>query len=350
MATPKQQYPDHLNPFGSDDEDDENRGHQSSNQTTNTKQDDYPEYLSPFEDDTNFALESSIGIDDYDDSLNPFGDGESPKEVNNKESALDNSTALDVKGTSEPINGGNPFDEEEAIEEPGEIVTSNSLDHATSSLTKSYTPQPESLDPPPVPLPRTKSLLKKEKAQKIKQHQESKLVPSATDTNTTTNSLLSTTSSISSTSISTTAGVITTTKSSTDSFQRKKNKRNAPPVPINFKRQVSGSLDEIEKELNNLGDDLAKIEKEYNLCQDDLKESHQKDEVKFEKSHQEFSDLIRRRNSILRRQKELMYRKRELKLDQIHSDIEYELRMIGNKQCKYIWFVDNSLTRNYLYR
>lgn len=30
-----------------------------------------------------------------------------------------------------------------------------------------------------------------------------------------------------------------------------------------------------------------------------------------------------------------MYRKREHILDQSHSDIEYELRMIGNKQCKY---------------
>lgn len=332
MAALNQHYPDYLNPFGSDD--DEALDNQAKSQTANTKPDDYPEYLSPFEDDTNAALESSTAIDDYDDSLNPFGDEDNLDGVGIKEITPENSNE-DIRGTSDPPCDGNPFDVEETTEQRDDIGA-NSLDNTASSLSKYHTPQPESLEPPPVPLPRTKSLLKKEKAQKNKQTQDPKLAVSA-DSNNTTISMLSTTSSTSSSSITTTTGLTATTNvttGATDSFHRKKNKRNAPPVPINFKRQVSGSLDAIEEELNNIGDDLAQIEKEYSLFQDDLKATHQVDEVKFAKSHLEFSNLIRRKNSIMRRQKELMYQKRELKLDQIHSDIEYELRMIGNKQCK----------------
>lgn len=332
MAALNQQYPDYLNPFGSDD--DEAPDNQTKSQTANTKPDDYPEYLSPFEDETNAALESSAAIDDYDDSLNPFGDEDNPEGTSNEEIVTGSSTS-DIKRTSDPPCDGNPFDVEETTEQRDDIGA-NSLDNNSSSLTKYHTPQPESLEPPPVPLPRTKSLLKKEKAQRNKQNQDPKLALPA-DSNHTTTSMLSTTSSTSSSSITTTTGssaATNVTTGATDSFQRKKNKRNAPPVPINFKRQVSGSLDAIEEELNNIGDNLAQIEKEYSLCQDDLKANHQVDEVKFAKSHLEFSDLIRRKNSIMRRQKELMYKKRELKLDQIHSDIEYELRMIGNKQCK----------------
>lgn len=328
MAALNQNYPDYLNPFGSDD--DEGLDDQSKKHSKSIKHDDYPEYLSPFDDDTN-ALESTTLKDDYDDSLNPFGNEENTVEIEDQHVSSKNSTISDIKATADLSCDGNPFNEEEIAEQRDEINT-NSLDNTASLITKSYTPQPESLEPPPVPLPRTKSLLKKEKAQRIKQQGDFKLAPSA-DPNNTTTSLLSTTSSTSSSSIITTTGATTTT-TVTDSFKRNKNKRNAPPVPINFKRQVSGSLDAIEEELNNIGDNLAKLEEEYNQCQDNLKAAHQIDEIKFAKSHLEFGDLIRKRNTIMRRQKELMYKKRELKLDQNYSDIEYELRMIGNKQCK----------------
>lgn len=333
MAVPNQLYPEDLNPFGSDDEESSNSN--PKKQPPQTKQDDYPEYLSPFEEETNTALESSIAIDDYDDSLNPFGDEEDTSKIDDTHSVKGNSTTSNKKEI--PCSDTNPFDEEE-VSEQRDGLGSNPRDDVVDLQAKSFTPQPESLDPPPVPLPRTKSLLKKEKAQKIKQQQDPKPVL-AEDANNVTTSILSTTSSNSSSSITTTTttGSNLTTSVTTvnrDSFQRRKNKRNAPPVPINFKRQVFGSLDAIEEELNGIGDDLAEIEKEYNICQNELMAAHQVDDVKFANSRREFGDLIIRKNSIVRRQKELMYKKRELKLDQIHSDIEYELRMIGNKQCK----------------
>lgn len=257
------QYPDDLNPFGSDDEGDNHKSVQA------VKIDGYPDHLSPFGDDEDEEQGQSTTADNYDNSLNPFSEEDTPPT------------------------------------------------------------QPESLEPPPVPLPRTKSLLKKGLAMKNQQqgssgnhspqpHQESDQMSS-----------LPSLSSISSSSLPTTTSV------NPPPFQRKKNKRNAPPVPINFKRQVLGSLGEIEEELNDIGDKLALLESESNSCQETLKSTHEVDEEQFGRTRARFVEVIKRRNSIVRRQKELMYRKKELKLDQIHSDIEYELRMIGNKQRKF---------------
>lgn len=286
MASPdQQQYPDNLNPFGSDEEiekEADSSHEQGTRQNSNTflqapkiNIDEYPDHLSPFGDDDD---NGAIAEDDYDDSLNPFGEEESEKNPQDE---------------TKQSGAGNPF--EEAEERHEEHVESKSLD--------------QSLPPPPVPLPRTKSLLKKEQAQKNRQSQL-----------------------LADQSASTAANSLDAKSDNTNSFQRKKNKRNAPPVPVNYKRQVSGSLDAIEEELNDIGDKLAIIEKESNLCQENLKATHKVDEAQFKNNRSDFLNLIKRKNSIVRRQKELMYRKRELKLDQIHSDIEYELRMIGNKQ------------------
>lgn len=340
MASAKQpnQYPDYLNPFGSDvDEDEQQYPLPISKQLVASQRDpvlkieDYPEYLSPFDDDsnTNGAAGPTNVEEDYDDSLNPFGDEDDqlPAQSTNG----DGSTS---KANS--ISQGNPFEEDEDEQEKDEqldkvSLKQSSLDTATtnsiSSPATSIPPhQPDSLEPP-VPLPRTKSLLKKEQAQRNRQYQQKQ--------EETANDLVQTTSVQSNDLSSSSSNTTTTITTSTESFQRKKNKRNAPPVPINFKRQVSGSLDAIEEELNEIGDKMAIIEKESNQCQKDLLAAHQVDEAQFAISRSNFIELIKRRNSVVRRQKELMYRKRELKLDQIHSDIEYELRMIGNKQCKY---------------
>lgn len=256
-----QQYPDYLNPFGSDEEIDSNR----QQSAPKSQQDDYPDHLSPFgEGEIEETVQPVSVINEYDDSLNPFGSDEDER-------------------------------------------------------------PPVSLEPPPVPLPRTKSLLKKEQALRARQQQQNLV----TEANNSTPKLSDVPAN--SSSPSTTTDTVTNDIGATGSFQRKKNKRNAPPVPINFKRQVLGSLDAIEEELNEIGDKLAIIDKESNLCQQSLEEK-QMDESNLNTSRSKLIELIKRKNSIVKRQKELMYRKRELKLDQIHSDIEYELRMIGNKQ------------------
>lgn len=359
MALNDQNYPGFLNPFGSDEEEEEQQQKEGKGkcnnqrlskvqQSNNTKNhDDYPEYLSPFGEDEN-GLSEGATVEDYDNSLNPFGEEETLEEEERENVGPISSENIHIPTNDdslEPRGAGNPFEEDDCdvdkqkLEQNDDVETRLEDDNVLKSMpaklsdlkSKAPPPQQDSLEQPPVPLPRTKSLLKKEQAQKNRQQQ----LITDSNQNSTTNSILSTTSSTSSSSITTTLTSTTTTSgasTTSGSFQRKNHKRNAPPVPINFKRQVSGSLNEIECELNEIGDNLAIIEKESIQCQSDLKATFQVDERKFETTRSHFEELIKRKNSIVRRQKELMYRKRELKLDQIHSDIEYELRMIGNKQ------------------
>jgi len=314
-------YPDDLNPFGTDEEDESTNDKIDSTKSTKGLRDEYPNYLSPFEEDDN---QHGPGLDDYDDSLNPFGDDEA-KTSDSRAQAIAGTDSSSVIGRHRGVvddnyDGKNPFEESDpAIQ--NDISKSRELD-TNNLVSQSINQQPASLEPPPVPLPRTKSLLKKGQAQRgIQQKDQGQG-----------SSLHFTTSSTSSSSLTTASGV--NIPNTSVSLQKKTNKRNAPPVPIYFKRQVSGSLDDIEIELNEIGDRLAIIDEESNSCLEALKATDHSNEVELSEKRERFIQLVKQKNTIVRRQKELMYKKRELKLDRIHSDIEYELRMIGNKQCK----------------
>lgn len=336
MGDDSVKYPGYLNPFDDDE-----------GETNTTTHDDYPNHLDPFRDDDSNQEESihlknvSIPVDDYDDSLNPFGDEENVDK--DQETSKKHESESDVVGDSHPMNvkEDNPFgdDSNNPIESPSEpskpvegheCSTNDETDTANKISSTPHQQQLESLEPPK-PLPRTKSLLKKELAfkrsqQEQRDHQQPSSI-TATDSN---HQLDDNSASLNPTSITS-----STSTTSIGSFQRKKNKRVAPPVPVNFKRQVSGSLDAIEEELNGIGDQLAIIDRESNICQETLRVPDATEQSELSETKAKFIELIKRKNSIIRRQKELMYRKRELKLDQIHSDIEYELRMIGNKQSEY---------------
>lgn len=333
------QYPDHLNPFGSDEEDEDN--HISTIQAPTV--DEYPDHLDPFQDaeDKTCDLDASRQpADTYDDSLNPFGDEVDEKDQNVQQVPDHNVDTITERTKESSINSSptaaNPFDESEDDEhEKREDVVNNSTSNSSSRLENGTAESvPQDLLEPPKPLPRTKSLLKKELILKNQQRQQmhTQIIQNSPEQINSFSSAASTTSSSSTTTINTNNPSANAT---VGSFQRRKNKRNAPPVPVNFKRQVSGSFSAIENELENIGDMLAIIEKESYLCQEDLKASYNTNMTQFATSQAKLIELIKRRGSIVRRQRELMYRKRELNLDQLHSDIEYELRMIGNKQRKF---------------
>lgn len=323
MVSRNEFYPDHLNPFG--DEEDEPEIEVISKESTAQKskhQDDYPDYLSPFgEEDENTTEPSVINLttDDYDDSLNPFGcdtDEELPSE---KPKELSNHVDLNGKNV---IQQKNDLTRDEKPPTPTDTTSIGK----TESITNLPDTQPIASDCPPKPLPRTKSLLKKELAQKSKQSvASSQTLKIATSGN----------SDMSSKSSDIPRCEKQERKSMTIAFQRKKNKRNAPPVPINFKRQVFGSINEIESELVDIDEQLKAIEDRFKLCKITMEESKDIDPDVYSKSESDMKEILDKKNSISERQKQLNYRKRELVLDQIHSDIEYELRMIGNKQCKY---------------
>lgn len=350
----EQEYPDYLSPFGDDD-----KGPEAETSATN-KVDDYDDSLNPFgeeeEEGQNATAAITTSQEDFHDKSNPFneddnedgiedqnkvkeediaqinvqvvvnGDFESDEKKDDREEDKDkfeeeskySDTEQDKRSQSQkhPVASDNEaspsttptpslLDNQHKIQASNSVTTKQNLSHHTESL---------ELPPPPVPLPRTKSLLKKEQRnQRILQQQS-------------TESSFANNRQLSSSNLS------TSSMNDTSLSRPERKKRIAPPVPVNYKRQVSGSLEDIEVELNDIGDKLAAIDKESTICEESLKETYQRDEIQFARSKAKYIELIKRRNSISRRQKELMYRKRELKLDQIHSDIEYELRMIGNKQ------------------
>lgn len=332
-----QQYPVHLNPFGSD----ENDNTQSLSQVPSANE--YPDHLDPFldsQDQTSDLNVSGLKTDTYDDSLNPFGSEEDERTsdgANSPKSPIDIQVD-EAQSRSSNLSPavGNPFgDSEDEQKKDQPTSKADSVSNNALSLTEDGSSEPisQELSEPPKPLPRTKSLLKKELIMKNKQRQQQLQLQAEQISADQVTSFSSAASSTSSSSIANTNN--SNLNATVGSFQRRKNKRNAPPVPVNFKRQVSGSFSAIEEELDNIGDMLAIIEKEANLCQEDLKASYNTDMSQFATSQAKLIELIKRKNSIVRRQRELMYRKRELNLDQLHSDIEYELRMIGNKQRKY---------------
>lgn len=313
MPLKKENYPDYLNPFGSDDD--------NEFEKPDDQPDEYPQYLSPFGD------EETECKDEYDESLNPFGSEDGG--TDQAKLTTDPNEAKDDQTESQNVEAQARDDQVE--EEQSQVETQ------PNQIKVKEEPEQEqrlSLESPPIPLPRTKSLLKKELALKNKQANQPGLGSSNDLSRQGSNE-----SSCKSTSI--TSDNLTVTKpdippppppNPPNTFQRNKLKRNAPPVPVNFKRQVCGSLEEIEKELNEIGDSLQDIEKEFLACQQAVISNYNVDDAQFISARGKLIDMIKRKSSIVRHQKELMYRKRELKLDQIHSDIEYELRMIGNKQ------------------
>lgn len=114
------QYPDDLNPFGSDEEEEsqQEQPQQPLGGQPTAEIDKYPDHLSPFADEEEENNTQNHSNDDnYDNSLNPFAEE----------------------------------DEESTRSSP-------------------IPPQPEPVEAPPVPLPRTKSLLKKELALRNKQN------------------------------------------------------------------------------------------------------------------------------------------------------------------------------------
>lgn len=308
MAPSGAKYPQHLNPFGDEDEEEVNNKIVSNPKALTS--DEYPADLDPFGED-------GPHVEDYDDSLNPFGDETTASDVKRQ----NDSELVDEEASS------NPFADD--IEKELDKQLNNEKTNANVNLQSDIATNFDSLEPPK-PLPRTKSLLKKEqhrrRLQELQQQTENTNIEENTPQSASTSDLQVDVKNLSSETIDGNKTI------SLGTSQARKQKRLAPPVPVNFKRQVIGSLDAIEEELNDIGDKLAIIDKESAICQEILVAPNE--DINPDTTRSKFIELIKRRNTFVRRQKELMYTKRELKLDQLHSDIEYELRMIGNKQRK----------------
>nr|XP_027203712.1 MICAL-like protein 1 [Dermatophagoides pteronyssinus] len=119
----------------------------------------------------------------------------------------------------------------------------------------------------------------------------------------------------------------------------KNKKRPAPPRPA-YKRELKQStIEDMDKELNDIGDQLPIVEKErfelekWLLLLNEEKESEpQQQPEEREQKLERFLELAREKCKLCRKQKELMYMKREHKLEEIQLELEYQLRIIMSKQ------------------
>lgn len=189
------QYPDDLNPFGSDDEDDGGGDQIKKKDSPDNSNDEYPDYLSPFGDDDEIDdAEDNSDIaaiaDDYDNSLNPFCDvGEDEENGEVKLEGEDRSietTDIDSMADQiqrQAIDDDEEFGDKEAINKKQQAQDDTTMqlnnDNQLPSLPPKLPSQPPNCDKnqlnsldddqPPKPLPRTKKLLRKEQAQKGQQ-------------------------------------------------------------------------------------------------------------------------------------------------------------------------------------
>ncbi|KAH7639526.1 cell surface glycoprotein 1-like [Dermatophagoides farinae] len=362
-------YPDDLNPFGDDDDDDD----------TNVVEIHEPS-----------GLKTVIKIEHYPADLNPFGDDIDSCKV---EISKQNSSSL------------NPFGSDDEDEEP--IVKSKILNHHSpeqrrSSLKPSPTPTSKRKKRP-APLPPSSLSNKSNQSldqismatdKPITQSESSQMYDSFISNASSSNVDFDTGSNVSfgsrhsihsdtrtptpvprrskihsnhqdddsqKSSISSTNNILidscgtaaTGNGDSTNSVQAqlkaiKNKKRPAPPRPA-FKRELKTSTEDMDKELNEIGDQLPVIEMERAQLEQWLLESLKTEEpqqqqqqqdpmdknakiIEYDQKLERFLELAREKCKLCRKQKELMYMKRELKLEETQLELEYQLRVIMSKQ------------------
>ena len=122
-------------------------------------------------------------------------------------------------------------------------------------------------------------------------------------------------------------------------------KRPAPAPPQAIRRTVCGSLQQIQFDLNQIGDRLAVIQSRINDLEKVFakeKESHSCDKqgqdvgqgirisgpVDQTSLISEYLELTRETCTLARKQEELMYQRTEHKLEQEHADLEFQIREI----------------------
>ncbi|KAI1289777.1 MICAL-like protein 2 [Halotydeus destructor] len=105
-------------------------------------------------------------------------------------------------------------------------------------------------------------------------------------------------------------------------------KRPAPAPPQATRRKVYGSVETIQVDLNEIGDKLAEIQVHVKHLEEAFQSSKDANQAELIFNYLE---MARQTCSLARKQEELMYRKREYKLEEEHADIEFQIREIDLK-------------------
>ena len=132
--------------------------------------------------------------------------------------------------------------------------------------------------------------------------------------------------------------VVAAESESTPSPMQRRKKRPAPAPPTAVRRTVCGSLQQIQFDLNAIGDRLAVIQERVSHLEGELTRHTSRvngipclpplDRPSLESVVNEFLELSRETCTLARRQEELMYQRTEHKLEQEHADLEFQIRSI----------------------
>ncbi|XP_027203712.2 uncharacterized protein LOC113797517 [Dermatophagoides pteronyssinus] len=357
-------YPDDLNPFGNDDDDDDEIQDEKSLPKSKTviKIEHYPGDLNPFGDDDD---DDDVDGNQNNSSLNPFGsdDDDDDKQIKltktpdhqQQRSSMKSSPTPTSKRKKRPAPPPPPPLSSSSLSNKSNqsldqlvgksmVITKESdsqmfdsfISNASSSNfdTESFDDDNggdggnnsrnsihHQLDVPrtPTPLPRRRKNNQNDVSSDGRKSSSSLIVSSITGSNN--NDI-----------------------DGNDSVQAqlkaiKNKKRPAPPRPA-YKRELKQStIEDMDKELNDIGDQLPIVEKErfelekWLLSLNEEKESEpQQQPEEREQKLERFLELAREKCKLCRKQKELMYMKREHKLEEIQLELEYQLRIIMSKQ------------------
>ncbi|XP_054723684.1 MICAL-like protein 1 isoform X2 [Uloborus diversus] len=327
----KEDYPDDLNPFGSDDD-----GNEQDNE------EEYPDDLNPFgdEDEDNETSTSKTADVDYDDSKNPFASDEDEEELTSAKSA-DFSGRLPASADISPFHSNSfsnissptgslsgtarkrqaPRPPKLSDIFPNESVDSeadtslNSLKSSPSISKKNLqTPSPKirkskPAPPPPPSTPNSKQSSQTDLtagAKKAKELDNLKLKSSTLDS----------------------------ASEKDPSKQNKKKKRPAPPVPIPARKDMKKiPLKEIMQEMKEIEEKQREYERQGREIELLIRDRDKDEEPSVEEEEyiMQLFELVNQKNALFRRQAELMYIKRSQRLEEQQYEIDKQLRILMEK-------------------
>jgi len=297
------------------------------------EENEYPEDNNPFGDDSEPEPSNEVDVTtevnkEESVSANPFGsDFDSDEETQDDHSTTKNSNSLLPPST---VNvSQNPFGDDFSSEEENKPPPSPSPSAASSSFhqrKKRPAPLPPSRIVTPTPAPRTsinnaKDLKSKKDAANINRKKE----------------ILNR----SETSKPDEVSPILQDKAEEGQWRRKKGP--APPRPLPPKRAVkklarkaiNQELFDIEVKQVGLERQGVKLEKSIReICAaNDARENAERDSLGPEAEDLiiQLFDLVNEKNELFRRQTELIYMKKENRLEEVHADLEYQIRVLMAK-------------------
>ncbi|KAG8184867.1 hypothetical protein JTE90_016208 [Oedothorax gibbosus] len=303
-------YPDDLNPFGDDDDEEQQ------------PEDEYPDDLNPFGDDDEDIPEpkSSSAVADYDETMNPFASDDDDDESN----------ATPIKQSSKPPRPAPPQTALRFQQDSSFSSISTPTGTPKGTLKKRPAPRPPgikdifpnedseadvSLKSGPSPSLSRKGL--QTPSPKFNSLRKSKPAPPPPPTPPVQSDAKA-----------------KSVADETPKQPKAKKKRPAPPVPIPKRKDNKKiPLKEILREMKEIEEKQRECERQGREIELLIRDKDKDEEASVEEEEyiMQLFELVNQKNALFRRQAELMYIKRSQRLEEQQSDIETKIRQLMMK-------------------